>query len=125
MCLPCIDFLRKSRFYYMMEWKLEVVLDYQQLLMTIWDFFAVDLGNECVLSKINLFFFFFLNRALFLLFADVFISGYWAGGQLMKEVERSKLGYILHRNLGGYSAQIFCFTMLRDVVLCLEHDHIN
>lgn len=95
----------------MMEWKLEVVLDYQQLLMTIWDFFAVDLGNECVLSKINLFFFFFLNRALFLLFADVFISGYWAGGQLMKEVERSKLGYILHRNLGGYSAQIFCFTM--------------
>lgn len=67
MCLPCIDFLRKSRFYYMMEWKLEVVLDYQQLLMTIWDFFAVDLGNECVLSKINLFFFFLTVHCFYFL----------------------------------------------------------
>lgn len=108
MCLPCIDFLRKSRFYYMMEWKLEVVLDYQQLLMTIWDFFAVDLGNECVLSKINLFFFFFFKPCTVSTFCGCFyirLLGWWSIDEGSRE-EQARLYFAQE------SGWVFCTNFL-------------
>lgn len=82
--------------------KREARLDFRQLLMTIWDFCVVDRGNVGRFhGKRSLE---FSKLVLFCKHLSIFLdSGYWAGGQLMKVVGRSKLDFIVLGNLGKFS----------------------